>query len=270
MGLTSEFAFRVFMNHRDVTDWITSVELEHPRKTLYRRWTFRFAAWSAIESGAKWDLFASYQPTTNPQAEILTREGVAPPDREKDRLVVATGQLPRLEVRGYDFVWTAQRKRPRETIVLVPSSAYVVEETEDGRRVLRENSVTGALERYDGPVGKYRVWTNVRSVHIAIKRLANAAGMRVKCLFPDTPMIPLVLPPESSFWESIRELSGPWVPNYYYRDAENTLVIEDGISTRYPVSGSLTVPKDAVSRMTAAPVYLNRTRRVILKVPKCR
>jgi len=264
-----EFAFRVYMNQRDVTDWITSVDIEHPRKTLYRTWTFRFAGWSAIEEDATWDLFGSYDPIGEPRAEILSRAGVLPPDRERARLVVARGTMPRLEVRGYDYVWTAQRKRPRETIVVVPSSAYIVEEI-DGRPVLRENSVAGALKRYEGPIGKYRVWTHVSSIGSAVRRLGNAAGVRVNYRLPRAPMIPYVIPPENSFWDSILELTEPWKPRFYYRDSDRMLLVADPLHSHYAIGGNLEVPADAVKRLSGAPIIQKRTRRILIRIPPCR
>jgi hypothetical protein len=261
-----EFAFRAYMNNRDVTDWITSLELEQPRRTLYRQWTFRFAAWSAIEAGARWDLFGSYDPSASPRAEILARAGASPPDRERARLVLATGRMPRLEVRGYDFVWAAQRKRPRETIVMVPSAAYIVEEV-DGRPVLRENSVAAALKRYEGPVGNYKVWTNISTIHAAVKRLAHAAGIRVRLLIPNHKMIPLVIPPTASLWEAILELVTPWKPRIYYRDSTNTLLIVDPLSKHYGTGQPLKVPAGAVAKMTGAPIRTSRTRRLLVRIP---
>jgi hypothetical protein len=258
------------MNQRDVTNWVTSVDIEHPRKTLYRTWTFRFAGWSAIEENATWDLFGSYTPGTDPRAEILSRAGVLPPDRERSRLVVARGTMPRLEIKGYDYVWTAQRKRPRETIVVVPSSAYIVETTDDGRPVLRENSVAGAIKRYEGPIGKYRVWTHVSSIGSAVRRLGNAAGVRVNYRLPHAPMIPLVIPPENSFWETILELTEPWKPKFYYRDSSRTLNIVDPLHSHYAIAGNLTVPGDAVRRITGAPILQKRTRRILIRIPPCR
>jgi len=264
-----EFGFRVYMNTRDVTDWVTSLEIEHPRKTLYRQWTFHFAGWSAIEENATWDLFGSYTPGTDPRAEILSRAGILPPDRERARLVVARGEMPRLTIRGYDYVWSAQRKRPRETIVVVPSSAYIVEEI-DGRPVLRENSVAGALNRHEGPVGKYRVWTHVSTIATALRRLGNAAGVRVQCRLPSAPMIPYVIPPDKSFWEAILDLAAPWKPKFYYRDSTRTLVIVDPLHSHYAMGGPLTVPGDAVKRITGAPIYEKRTRRILIRIPPCR
>jgi hypothetical protein len=264
-----EFAFRAYMNNRDVTDWITDVEIEHHRKTLYRQWTFTFAGWSSIEEDAKWDLFGSYDPTAEPRAEILARAGVLPPDRERLRLVVAAGRMPVSRIRGYDFVWTAQRKRPRETIVVVPSSAYIVENV-DGRPVLRENSVAGALERHEGPIGKYRVWTHVRTIRDAVNRLGNAAGVRVDYRLPNENMIPYVIPPTASYWEAMLELVQAWKPEIYYRDSTNTLVFADPLHSHYSVGGALGIPAGAVVRMTGAPILRKRTRRILIRIPQCR
>ena len=263
-----ELSFRVYMNQRDVTPWITSIEIEHPRRTLYRQWTFNFAAWSNLESGARWDLFATYD-DAEPRAEIMSRGGILPPDRERRRLIVAAASVPRLQVRGYDFAWMAQRRQPAETIILVPSSAYKVEER-DGRPILIENSVAGAINRYQGPIGKYRVWTHTRTLHQAIQKLGRAAGVNTRILIPNHDLIPTVIEPTKSFWQAIVDLVAPWAPRIYYRDSTNTLVFVDPLARHYGIDRTLELPSESIAEMVGAPVEFKRIRRILARIPKWR
>lgn len=263
-----ELKFSVYMNRRDVTPWVKEVLVSHERRTLYRQWTFNFHAWSNLEPAARWDLFATYD-SSEPKAEILSRGGVLPPDRERRRLIVDAASVPALTVRGYDLAWMMQRRQPAETIVLVPSSTYQTEER-NGAEVLVENSVAGALERYGGTVGRYRVWSYTKTLHQAVTKLARAAGVRVRLLIPNHDIQPLVIPPTSSYWKAIKDLCEPWKPRYYYRDSSNTLVIVDPVTRHYRLGRTLELARETISSMRGAPVEFPRTRRLLVRVPKCR
>ncbi len=263
-----DLAFTIYMDRRDVTAWVTNVEILHPRRTLYRQWTFNFAGWSNLVAGARWDIFATYD-SSEPRAEIMSRGGVIPPDRERRRLVVSAASVPTLQVRGYDLAWMAQRRQPPETIILVPNSTYQVEERE-GAPVLIENSVAGAIERHTGPVGRYRVWSYTKTVRQAITKLARAAGLNARILLPNHDIIPTVIPPTSSYWKAIQDLAAPWKPRYYYRDSTNTLVIVDPASRHYRIGRTLDLPSKTITELVGAPVEFKRARRLLVRVPKCR
>lgn len=263
-----DLEFRVFMNRRDVTQWVSSIDIEHPRRTLYRQWTFNFNAWSNLEAGARWDIFATYD-SSDPRAEVMSRQGILPPDRERRRLVISAASVPTLTVRGYDLAWIMQRRQPAETIILVPSSTYQIEERA-GAPVLIENSVAGAIDRYTGPVGRYRVWSYTKTLHQAVTKLARAAGVNVRLLLPNHDIQPVVIPPTSSYWKAISDLVAPWKPRYYYRDSTNTLVIVDPVTRHYRVGRTLELPSEAIQRLTGHPVEFKRARRLLVRVPPCR
>ena len=263
-----ELTFAVYMNRRDITPWITRIEIEHPRRTLYRQWTFTLAAWSNLEEDARYDIFVTYDPT-EPRAEIMSRGGILPPDRQRKRLTVSAVSVPTLTIKGYDLVWLAQRRQPAETVILVPNSTYQVEER-DGAPVLIENSVAGAIDRYTGPVGRYRVWSYTRTIHQAVTKLGRAAGVNVRLLMPNHDLIPTVIPPTSSYWKAMQDLTAPWKPRIYYRDSTNTLVFVAPTSRHYRIGRTLELPSEVISEMTGAPVEFKRARRLLVKVPKCR
>jgi hypothetical protein len=263
-----ECGIRVYMNSRDVTGWVTRVELDQARRTLYRQWTFTFAAWSNLEDGARWDLFASYDPSSTPKAEILSRAGIIPPDRAR-RLQVNHASVPTLTVRGYDYVWMAQRRAPEHTLVMVPGSNHRFDDS-TGTIVTRDGSATLALNNYGGVVGRYQVIEGCDTLHAAIRKLANAAGANVRLLFPDYDLQPFVIDPGKSYWQAILDLIRPWKTRVYYRDSTNTLIIVDPVSSHYSIGRTLELSANVIESLSGRPVDLRRTRRLIVKVPPCR
>lgn len=250
--------YSVFMDRRDVTSWVQALEIRQPRRTIYREFSLEFAGWAAIQNyqdGATWDIYSSVD-QDNPRAEVEIAGGVIPPDR--DRLVdLQPGKVPVVEITGYDRAWMIQRRRPSATIVVVPGSGFGEE---------LEESVGYALERYDGPVGQYRVWTYTRTVHEAVRKLANEAGVRVDLRFPDREIRPFVVDPERSYYEAIRELVDPWSPEVYYRRSWNALVFVDAEAPRYGVGRTVELAARHIRRVQALPVRAKRIRRVLLRV----
>lgn len=255
------------MNQRDVTDWISAVDVRQPRGAIYRQFDVTFAGWNAIEgyeAGARWDIFATHD-ETEPRGEILIRAGAVPPDRDRT-VIVARGAIPSVTVRGYDNVWMMQRRRPTDTIVAIPGTGLTFDQV-DGQEVTRQSSVEEALDRYDGPVGRIRVWQYVRTIGDACRRLGNEAGVRVDFRIPDHDLKSVVIPATSSYWQAIRDLVKPWAPDYYFRRSLNTLTILDPESPRYVIGRRFNLSADNVPRITVRPITTNRIRRVIVRFP---
>jgi len=250
--------YTVYMDRRDVTPWVRSLELRQPRRTIYREFTIDFAGWAAVQNfqdGVTWDIYSSTD-VSNPRAEVEIAGGIIPPDR--DRLVeLEPGKIPTISITGYDRAWLVQRRRPNETIVVVPGSGF----GED-----LEEAVGYAFAHYDGPVGNYRVWSWTRTVHDAVRKLANEAGVRVDLRFPNREIRPFVVAPESSYFEAIRELVDPWSPEVYYRRSFNTLVFVDPEAPRYGVGRTITLAAKHLRRVQAVPHRTKRIRRVLIRV----
>lgn len=245
----------VYMNSRDVTHWVTALDLYQPRATIYRQFDITFGGWSSLEyfeAGARWDIFASHD-TTDPRAESIIRAGIIPPDRER-AMLVRHGQIPTVTLRGYDSVWLAQRRRPTDTVVIVPGAGF------------GDGSVEAALEKYDGPIGRLAVWNYTSNVRRALDRLAAEAGLRVDYRLPDFDLLPFVIPPTRSYWEAILDLVRPWQPEIYYRRAYNRLLILDPEAPRYGVGRTLKIGEENLARVDAVPVTRNRIRRMILRL----
>ncbi|MCP4897620.1 MAG: hypothetical protein GY906_11665 [bacterium] len=254
-----KYSLTVWMGKRDVTKWVQSCEVEQPPDCIYRQAKIDFAGWSAIESGARWDVCGSYNPA-KPRAELLLRAGAIPPDRER-RVIIAAGKVPTFSITVYDYVWHAQRRTSDETIVMVPDAGGL--------------SADVALENWrrktSAPVGVHRVWSHVRTVGDAVKRLAARGGFRVIWGLPAYDMAPRVVDPKMSYWKAMLDLANPYAPEVYYRPTSNQIVFLDPYAVRYGVGSQLELDAKAVySIPDVGPVTRNRVRRVILSVPPCR
>ena len=210
-----EVVYTIYMDKSDVTKWVRSVEVAQ-MDSVNRKFILKFNAWSSFSPANRWDIFGSYD-AANPQNEILIRNGVIPDDRPRTVSVAggATPQMPTITAEGYEAVWLAKRRGPRDTIVMVPARSNI---TEDVRK---------AIEQSREEVGTYRVWTGCATLHQAVKKLARAAGLNVSVKIPDYPMVPHVVPKSSSFWREITNLTNPYAPHKYYVRSTNTLVIAD-------------------------------------------
>ena len=249
--------YTVYMDQRPVTDWIQELEIYQPEGEIYKEFSITFAGWAAVEhyqAGATWDVFSSYDPD-DPRSEIEIRAGVVPPDREQLVLLEA-GRIPEIRVHGYDQVWLALRRRPRDTIVVVPGSGFG-----EG-----DASAAAALEAYDGPVGRYQVWSYLPTVHRVLERLAREAGFRVDLRFPDRSISPYVIPPERGYFDELRELTEPWGLKRYYHRSTNTLLLLDPTAPYYGIGQVLELAAKNVSRMDALPLTTRRIRRVIVRL----
>lgn len=256
MIISTPFALRVYMNQRDVTPWATSIDIEQPPACLYRQWSVTFAGWSAVESGASWDIFGSYDPETTPRAECLIRAGVVPEDRERT-VGLGSGEMVTTTVSGYDRVWLMQRRAPRDTLVLVP-----------GRRGAGAGAAA-AIEAFGQPVGRYRTVTGVDTLHHAVRELARRAGVNVHLATLNYPWQATVVDPAQSYWEAILELLRPLGAEVWYRRSGNLLVIVDPLAPRYGLGTTINLPPQLVKSVNGWPVRQRRVRRLLTRIRAC-
>lgn len=280
-GQTFPLRYTVYANKRDLTKWVTRVEIEQPRGCLYRQFTVTLAGWSALEEGASWDIFATLDSAT-PRAVDLIRNGIVPPDRER-AILVRRGEVPKVQVTGYDYVYVMMRRAPRDTIVVVPNSGLEWGVASDGRRYLVENTVQRALDEYDSgsrlgagyvassssmPVGQYQIWAFVRDLHALLKRLCSVAGTNYNIRLPNYQLKPFVIPPSMSYWQAIRELVRPYAAEISYDRDRNSVSIIDPLVAQYmPAGATLTLPAGALTSIRGEPQTRKRVRRVIVAVP---
>jgi hypothetical protein len=248
-----EYGIKVYMDKRDVTFWVQAVRVQQVDGIL-RKFELDFRAWHSFDESNRWDIFETYDPTGNPRAEVVIRNGIIPADRT--RVVrVDDSDVPRVRAEGYEYVWLAMRRAPNETAVLVPGVYN------------RDHEVQKALDDFDGDPGNYRVWPGVRTLHDAIRKLMQAARIRVQIRIPNRSMSPWVVPPTLSYWEAVKRLSDPYAPVRYYIRSTNTVVIGDPTSPLMGSGSVLNIPEDAVNTIDVQAQRLRRIRRVLLRFP---
>lgn len=247
-----EYGLTVYMDKRDVTKWITGVEVEQ-KNSIHRQFRLTFAGWHSFDETNRWDIFESYDPVGNPRAEILIRNGVIPADRQRV-VAVKPGSVPTITALGYEYIWLAKRRAPAETVILVPSTRNV------------EQDVGLAIANYKGgEIGAYRVWSGVRDLHTAIKRLMSAARIRVQVRIPNYELSAYVVDPSFSYWKAVEKLTDPFAPVRYYIRSTNTIVIADPTQTFMGSGTTLNLPEEAVKVLDVQPQRLRRIRRILMR-----
>lgn len=253
-----EYGITVYMDQRDVTPWITHVEIDQV-DSIHRKFRLTFAGWHSFDETNRWDIFESYDPVTNPRAENVIRQGVIPADRQ--RLIrIESDAVPGLVAEGYEYIWMAKRRAPSETIVMVPST----------RNIDRDVGLALANYKGEGEVGTYRVWPGVRSLHVAVKKLMAAARIRVQVRIPDYDMAPYVIDPSLSYWKAVESLTEPFAPVRYFIRSSNTLMIADPTATIMGSGSVLNIPADSVNVIDVQADRLRRIRRVMMRKTRWR
>ena len=242
----------VYMDRRDVSSWVKSVEIRM-EDSMTRRFTIEFAAWHSFNENARWDIFESTDPT-NPRQECTIRNGLIDPSQRKS-VEVGRGKVPRIIARGYEWAWLAQRKRPTETIVFVPSGSDV------------DSNVRAAIEDYGKPVGEFRVWRAMDSNHDVIIKLMQSAGIRASVRIPWHTISAFVMPPTKSYYRQALDLAEPYGAAPMYVRATNTMIFADQRDMIMGGSNTMTIPDDLVDSFTARPKYRSRATRIIVRFP---
>jgi hypothetical protein len=243
------------MDKRDVTPWVKTCAISQV-DSIHRKFTLTFSGWHSFSEDNRWDIFETYDPA-NPRAEVTIRNGIIPEDRT--RLVrIAKDSVPSITAEGYEYIWLAKRRAPRETVILVPSTRNV------------EQDVNIALQNYDKnysgqPIGVYRVWPGVRTMHEAVRRLMAAARIRTQIRIPDYKLTPYVVDPTLSYWAAVEQLTDPFAPVRYYVRSTNTMMIADPTATLMGSGSVLNIPAGSVAGVDVRPQRLRRIRRVLMR-----
>lgn len=247
------YGVRVYMDTRDVTPWVRSVSWEQ-MDAINRRFTIEFTAWHSFDETNRWDIFETAN-EADPRAEVVIRNGIVPPDRQRF-ISVSKDSPPSITAVGYEYIWLAKRRAPNETVILVPSTNNV------------EADVSKALSNYRGEwVGTYRVWSGVTRLSTAVKRLAAAARIRTSFRIPDYDFEPYVLDPSMSYFDAIVALTDPFQPVRYYVRTTNTIVIADPAAQIMEVGSTLNIPAKVIQSFQVRPQLLRRIRRVHMRTP---
>lgn len=250
-----EFVVTVLMDGRDVTKWVKSVTIDQ-ENSVDRKFSIAFMGWQEFDENSRFDIYGSYNPA-QPFQEIMIRNGTIPPDRYRT-VDLGRDKTPLVIAEGYDYVWMSKRKAPRKTIILVPG------------RKNNEDNIKKAIENFGGPIGRYQVWTGMDRLSTALRKLANAGGIKMKSTIPDYNLAPYVIDPSWSYWMAITELSKIYAPHVYYVRQNNTMVLADRMSEVLHSSNQLILSADVVNAITAKPSINSRVRRVIIRIPEWR
>lgn len=239
------------MGGRDLTQWVESCSVVQGQNNLYKEFTITFAGWHNLEIGSLWDIYATYD-SANPNAELLIRAGVIPPDFQPS--ITVDGGVPKLTVKGYDGIYIATRKRPRQTLVFASDLG-------EARRL---------VEKSDQPIGRYSTVRMPAKMMLGfvVRSLANFAEFRCQYQAEDIRLDAFIMDPQKSYWQQISDLIAPVAPYVFYRGENNTLVITDPVASQTNVGTSMEIPEKLIASVSDIPVRRRRVQRVIVRIPR--
>ena len=170
------YGMRVEMDGHDLTGWLRGIQIEL-LEDGFRAFELRFSAMHSFDSTNSWDIYESFDQVADPYQSVTIRNGKLLKDAER-LITVDKVRPPYLVANGRESGWFARRKRPTETIVLVPNSTTV------------NDDVTTALADYahknpGRPIGQIRVWRGVNTIGRAVEQLIRASGMNCSYRLPD-------------------------------------------------------------------------------------
>ena len=242
----------VYMDQRDVTAAVDAVTVTQSKGVLYRECAIRFRGWHSIDMGSRWDVYMS-RDATNPRSSIQIRAGIIAPDREPTIQVTGKDVLS-TTVTVYDWAYVATMFHPSCTVVVAPDMTSAVR----------------AVAETTAPVGRW-VCLQAVTLHDAVSQLAALAGFWVEISIPNVKVSAQVMPATQSCWDSIKSLTDPFAPNYWFRRGEGRLIIADRTAA-YQGAGSTLVLSPAVvdhdKGITAGPTIYRTLRRVVIGVPR--
>ena len=247
------FIATVYMDGRDVTDFVQSVSVKQQTECYYRTFNITFKGWHSINLTASWDIFGS-RTANYPRSEIQIRNGVSNPDQAPR--FSFTGGVPTTEIQGYDWAWRAQKVRTGEhaainTLVIAANS------TAARRAVIKSTAV----------VGRWR-WIRATTLHEAITQLGLLAGMWVEIRIPDVAIAAQVLDPGQTLWDSILQLAQPFAPEPYFRRSEDRMLLADRAAAAQGVGSLLVLSESLVKSITGVPAVAQLLRRLLIGVPR--
>ena len=250
--MIDDFGVTIYMDQRDVTSWVKSVRIRQ-NDSMTRSFTINFTSWHLFNETNRWDIFASYD-STNPRAENLIRAGVIDPSIRQS-VVLSRNTAPKVTAEGHEWVWLAQRKRPKTTIIFAPSHGNI------------DADVAKAIENFGKPIGEFKVWYNMDSYQQIIVKLMQAAGIRVSCHLPWHPISAFVMDPSYSYYKQAVELAAPYGVLPYYVRSSNLLVLSDQRDNIMGAGNTIEIPDTIVDTLSARPKWKSRPTRVIVRFP---
>lgn len=249
------------MDTRDITPWLRGIQIEL-MEDGFRGFELRFSAWHSFTGESRFDIYESFDIDSEPYQSIAIRRGRLMPDAEK-LIAIDSSRPPYLVAYGREWGWFARRKRPKETIVLVPNSTTVDDDV--------QTAIADYVHKNPGrPVGQIRVWRGVNTIGQACVRMLRAAGMNCSFRIPDHPLTPYVIDPTLSYWTAVERLTDPWNPVRYYQRWTNTWVIQDATQPLMGDGPTLNIPADEIKQLQSIPRVRAMPARVLMRFPPWR
>jgi len=250
--MIDDYNVSVFMDQRNVTSWVRSVEWKQ-NDSMTRSFTIEFTAWHLFDENSRWDVFASYD-SADPMAENVIRRGIIDP-AQKQMVTLSRTTAPKVIASGHEWVWLAQRKRPRQTIIFVPSRGNV------------DADVKQAIANFKEPIGEFKVWYGMDSYQQIATKLLQATGVNASVHLPWHPTSAFVMDPKKSYYAQAIELAEPYGVFPYYVRSTNTLVLSDQRDYIMGAGSTLEIPDTIVDAIQARPKFKSRPTRVIVRFP---
>lgn len=254
MSAFTKLVVTVYMDQSDITPWCRSVTWSQPDQFLEQTWAVTTNAWHLFDPNARYDIYASYDPTS-PRDTCVIRQGYVVQE-QRLRVDISRTTQPLITVQGKSYSSRSFRMTPNETLVLVPAPIGTSSMTMANR----------VLERYDGPVGRIRVLGNAWDLRRDVLMLAMRAQFYAAYNGPNIPMQPVVVPPDLTYWEAILQLIEPYALEVYYSEWSNLLVFADPVSRPYG-RDRMWIPGSQIDSVTAIPKFVRHPRRIIVRVP---
>lgn len=244
----------VYMDKRDITKWCRSVKWSQPDRFLERTFEITTHAWHLFDPQARYDIYASYDPT-KPRDTCVIRQGYVVTD-QRQRVRLRRSAQPLTTINGRSWSSRSFRMTPKATIVSVPAPV--------GQSDI--NVAQRILANYNGPIGNYVVWGSNYTLRQLVLRLARTAQFDASWQAPRIPIQPVIIPATMTYWEAILSLIDPYALEVQYSEWFNWITFIDPLSR--PFGGQqMRLPGDLFEEIEAAPVNRKRPRRVIVRVP---
>jgi hypothetical protein len=246
------------MNRRDVTKWVSSLEVRQRPWTYYREFTLTFVGWHSIERGASWDIWGGYH---SAEDELLIRQGMVPLDRLPS-VTVDGKSVPTITITGYDWGYYATRMTPKQTVIFG-----------------RNNSEMCSICRAQGRPLAACTFRKATTMHDAVASLGRLAGFTCEFAMPDYNLgshvrefptelgaVPLLVEPTMTLWDAIWRLANVFRPEVFARRSRNCMVFGDRVAPETGRGGRL-ISGAAIKSLTATKVPGRSLKTVIVRIP---
>lgn len=235
----------VYMDRRDISPWVESVDVQQQPDTVYSEWTVVLNGWHNVNLDGSYDIYSSPDGTVTPN-QLLIRRGMLAPDRPPE-VDTTNGKIT---LHGYDWFYFACRRTPAQTIVITASN----QAPESTIRKINP-----------GAIGATRIYTGVRRLSDAVSLLGGLAGFRTVWIGDNYDMSTAVVDPSKSYWEAIRDITGTQRPLPIVSPENSAIYFVSRLMAGYQLFPAVSLSTVAVQNMTLGPSAYRKIRRVLMR-----